>query len=221
MKNPLGLFFVLCFCELGLAQVSERTVADSLGKNCPKKWTLTGKQHVLFGQTSFSNWAAGGDNSAAVSARTDYRLDYRKEKHRWDNELILAYGLRKAGDEGKRKTDDELHFLLKYNCRYSQNWSVGGALDFQTQFDKGYDYDVSDTDYLSKFMAPGYLTTGPAIDYSPSDDFYVSLRPAALKFNFVLDDKLSDRGDYGVDPGKAVFTQLGGDTSIHTTAWSC
>ena len=241
MKKPCTLFFVLCFCKLGMAQVHEqRAVKDSIaktrekvrsleqqltdkraelkalqGKLPPKRWTVVGKHNILFDQTSFSNWASGGDNSVALSARMGYRLDYRKGKHTWGNDLILAYGLRKTGDEGTRKTDDELRFSLKYNCRYTHKWSVGGALDFQTQFAKGYNHDVSDTDYVSKFMAPGYLTTGPTIDYKPSDNFYVSMSPAAIKFNFVLDEKLSDRGDYGVDPGQSVFTQFGGNISAY------
>uniref|UniRef100_UPI00366EF3CF hypothetical protein n=1 Tax=Plantactinospora endophytica TaxID=673535 RepID=UPI00366EF3CF len=34
-------------------------------KNPPKKWTVVGKYTFLFNQSSFSNWAAGGNNTVA------------------------------------------------------------------------------------------------------------------------------------------------------------
>ena len=51
-------------------------------------------------------------------------------------------------------------------------------------------------------MAPAYLTTGLGFTYDPGKIFTVVLSPAAWRGTFVLNDRLSDEGAYGVDPGE-------------------
>ena len=58
---------------------------------------------------------------------------------------------------------------------------------------------------ISEFMAPAYLTTGLGFTYDPGKIFTVVLSPAAWRGTFVLNDRLSDEGAYGVDPGKHLY----------------
>ena len=58
-------------------------------------------------------------------------------------------------------------------------------------------------------MAPGYLTTGLGFTYDPGKIFTVVLSPASWRGTFVLNDRLSDEGAYGVDPGKHLLSAFG------------
>lgn len=239
-KKHLILLLALCLGSLARAQTERGALRDSISAveravqglkrrlsereallkrlraaRPLKRWKIKGTQRITFDQAAFSHWVGGGNDAIALSAQLDYRFGYRRGIQDWESRIDLGYGLRDAAGEGSRKTADELHLSSRYNCRYAKRWTLGEFLDFRTQFDKGYNYEVSSTDYISKFMAPGYLKTGPTLSYSPTADFYLSLSPAALKFNFVLDRTLSERGTYGVKPGRAVFTQFGADLSTY------
>ncbi|MCK5782333.1 MAG: DUF3078 domain-containing protein [Flavobacteriales bacterium] len=69
--------------------------------------------------------------------------------------------------------------------------------------------DKTDRVAGSKFMAPGYLTLAPGVEYKPSDNFKVNISPLAAKLTFMLDDRLSSEGAFGVDPGSKMRTELG------------
>ena len=58
-------------------------------------------------------------------------------------------------------------------------------------------------------MSPGYLTTGLGFTYDPGKIFTVVLSPASWRGTFVLNDRLSDEGAYGVDPGKHLLSSFG------------
>ena len=58
-------------------------------------------------------------------------------------------------------------------------------------------------------MSPGYLTTGLGFTYDPGKIFTVVLSPASWRGTFVLNDRLSDEGDFGVDPGKHLLSSFG------------
>lgn len=64
-------------------------------------------------------------------------------------------------------------------------------------------------DYISNFVAPGYLTLALGADYKPNNNFSLLISPVAGKLTFVTDSRLSDAGAYGVRPGEKVFAELG------------
>ncbi len=68
---------------------------------------------------------------------------------------------------------------------------------------------TKDVAFISEFMAPGYLTTGLGFTYDPGKIFTVVLSPASWRGTFVLNDRLSDEGAYGVDPGKHLLSSFG------------
>jgi len=73
---------------------------------------------------------------------------------------------------------------------------------------EGYNYP-NDKNYISKFMAPGYMNYALGFDYKPNDNFSLMLSPVSTKFTFVLDDSLSTAGSFGVDPGKKFRAEFG------------
>ncbi len=57
-------------------------------------------------------------------------------------------------------------------------------------------------------MSPGYLNAGVGMDYK-TEKLSILLAPISGKFTFVLEDKLSDDGAFGVDPGKKSRSEFG------------
>ena len=158
---------------------------------------------------SLTNWAAGGDNSVAFDLQGTYQINYKKGKHLWNNRIELAYGLNKTGDDGTRKANDKIYLNTNYGYAIAKSWYASAFATFQTQFSPGYDYSVNKDIAISEFMAPAYLTTGLGFTYDPGKIFTVVLSPAAWRGTFVLNDRLSDEGAYGVDPGKHLLSSFG------------
>ena len=177
-------------------------------------WTKQGVAGLNMSQVSLSNWSAGGDASIAGDINFAYSLDYKKARHLWQNRLELAYGLNRTDTDGTRKTNDKIYFNSLYGYEIAKNWYISAFVNFQTQFDKGYNYSVSTTDFISRFMSPGYLSAGPGITWTPKPWFTATFSPATWRGTFVLSDYLSDKGAFGVDPGKHLLSEFGGDLKL-------
>ena len=185
------------------AQDTEETPADTL-----KPWKINGLISINFSQSSFSNWAAGGDNNTGLSIFYKPIFNYSKGKVSWENILDFRYGKNKIGGDPWRKSDDLLELNSKLGINAGRNWYYTAVTNFRTQFDKGY-ASIEDTVIISTFMAPGYLSFSIGMDYKPNDKFSLYISPLTSRTTFVLDDSLSSRGEYGVTPGEKSFTQLG------------
>ncbi|HET6992230.1 MAG TPA: DUF3078 domain-containing protein, partial [Bacteroidia bacterium] len=71
-----------------------------------RHWHRGGMAGLNFTQASFTNWAAGGENSISGQALLGLYLNYKKDSTSWDNSLDLAYGILKQNGNLLRKTDD-------------------------------------------------------------------------------------------------------------------
>ena len=142
------------------------TEADSLQKASP--WKSSGAAGLSLSQASFSNWNAGGDPAIAVNASFNYSLDYNDGSNLWTNRLELAYGINRTSTDGTRKTNDKIYLSSNYGRLIARKLYAGATATFNTQFAKGYDYKVSSTEYISDFMAPGYLSVGLGLTYTPT-----------------------------------------------------
>jgi hypothetical protein len=199
MKEPvLSLIAMMILLSGGFAQESQPAPA----------WKNGGKFALNFSQSSLTNWAPGGQNSLALNSFFNYFADYTKGKSLWENRLDLAYGLLKQGDEDIRKSDDKIDFSSKYGRQATKTWYYAALLNFKSQFSEGYNYP-DDSTIISRFLAPGYLSIGVGMDWKPKDYFSFYLSPATARWIIVNDDKLSDAGAYGVDPGDKVRTEVG------------
>ncbi|MFZ0472704.1 MAG: DUF3078 domain-containing protein, partial [Bacteroidales bacterium] len=56
-------------------------------------WRTGGIFSLNLGQSSFTNWAAGGQNSYSLNGLLNLTANYRKNKSAWDNAFILGYGM--------------------------------------------------------------------------------------------------------------------------------
>jgi hypothetical protein len=177
-------------------------------------WKGEGVWGISMSQVSLSNWAAGGDASVAGNINLTYGLDYRKDKHLWQNRLELAYGLNRTEYNGTRKINDKIYLNSMYGYRIAPHWYLSAFANFQSQFAKGYNYAGDPKTLLSAFLSPGYLSAGPGITWTPKPWFTATFAPATWRGTFVMNDSLSTRGAFGVDPGKHLWSEFGGDLKL-------
>ena len=201
-KCLLSLFGFLFICQLGAQQ------RDT------SYWHGSGVAGVSLSQVSLSNWAAGGDGSIAFDLMFNYGLDYKRDKHLWQNRLELAYGMNKTQTNGTRKTNDKIYLSSTYGYKISKRWYASANMTFNTQFANGYDYSITDGHYISQFMSPGYLSLGLGFTWHPRDWFTATFLPVTWRGTFVMSDYLSDLGAYGVDRGKHLLNELGGNIKL-------
>lgn len=208
--NKKFLSFLLLMCAVVTPQMvsAQHFSADST-------WTFNGNVALSFNQVAFSNWASGGENAYGVNAQLNYSADYKKNKHILNNRLELAYGVNNTQSVGARKTNDKIYLSSTYGYEVANNLYISGLFTFQTQFANGYSYDDDgNSTFTSTFMAPGYLTLGGGLTWTPKPWFTATLTPATWREVFVLDEELSDAGSYGVDYGKCVFAEAGANLQM-------
>jgi hypothetical protein len=166
-------------------------------------WKVNGDINLMFSQTTFSNWASGGENSLTINGFFNYYAGYFKGKNKWENMINLAYGQTKTGDQGYRKNEDKIDFLSTYGYKASEHWFYSANLSFKSQFAEGFDYhddvDSLKPEKISNFLAPGYLSAGLGMEYRPYDYLSFYLSPVTARWIFVTDQDLADAGAFGVE----------------------
>ncbi len=182
--------------------------AGSTSQQVDTSWKKGGFINVNFSQVSLDKWAQGGENSLALSGALNLFANYAKDKTTWDNNLDLAYAVLKSGPTPSRKSDDKIDFTSKLGRKMSEHWSYSALFNFKSQFTKGYKYP-DDSNVVSKFLAPGYVTLALGFNYKPVDYFEVFISPATGRLTIVNDEILSDAGAYGVKPGEKHRTEFG------------
>ena len=163
-----------------------------------KPWKIGGDASLTFGQTSLTNWSAGGKSLFSLNGQLNFHADYQKDKLVWTNNLILAYGMYKEKDDEREKNDDKIDFVSNLRYQMAKSWYYSLTLGFKSQFDKGYPED-QDTLFNSKWFAPAYTTLGIGLTYKPSENLQLILAPATYRLTVVNDQRLADAGEYGVD----------------------
>lgn len=202
MKKQLLLSF------LALASIGT-TLAQETDKS---KWTTKNVSGVNLSQTSLTNWSAGGENSVAWNVYLNSVANYKHGAWSWDNALVADFGQSYTSSYKWQKSVDKLNLTTKLGYAFSKHWNSALQLDFLSQFDRGYKSaaaQVAGENYISKFLAPGYVTLSLGADYKPSADFSLLLSPATGKITIVADDHLSSLGAYGVEKGKHLLAEVG------------
>lgn len=177
-----------------------------------------GKYETLlsFSQTTFTNWASGGENNVAGNAYLNIFENYAKNNISWNNYLGLAYGTSKLQSfEKLRKTDDKINLTSKFGYKMAKSWEYAALFDFKSQFTKGYKYP-NDSVYISNFFAPANFQFSLGANYKPSENFSVFMSPIGARLTVVNDSVLRNRagGAFGVTGDSPLLWQLGGSVNV-------
>jgi hypothetical protein len=173
-----------------------------------KHWNIGGLVSASFTQSSFINWASGGQNSLGLTTLASVHANYKKQKVSWLNDLELGYGFQEIGAQRPQKTTDQIEATSSVGYKIFDYVSVSFLTNFQTQFAKGYT-NAGDSTVLSDFMAPAYWVLAAGLQYSPTKALNVFVSPITARLTFVENSMLSNEGAFGVDTGKKELTQLG------------
>ncbi len=177
-----------------LLRPKEVVAADTV-----KPWRYGGFGSIQANQTALSNWAGGGEPSISATGLLSLYLRYRRATVAWETNLDAGYGLIKQGDAVLRKNEDKVEMNSRYGRLAFGKFYYAGLLNFRTQFAKGYDFKNADAPvYISRGLAPAYLTLAAGLDYRPNDWFSAFISPLTGKFTFVTDQTLADAGAFGV-----------------------
>ena len=184
----------------------------------PKYWTSSLKTNVNLGQTSLSNWAAGGDNTVSMAAFIDANANWKKNEMFWNNRLQLDYGFLYASSKPiLQKNTDRIYLESKwgYKTEKMKNFYFSANYDFKSQFTTGYDYktpgsvegltgkDLRDVwkaarVFKSGFLAPAYTNLALGIDCKPTKWLSINLAPLTGGFVIVKDKELREKYSMGL-----------------------
>ena len=219
MQTRLTILLFFCLLIQGL-HAQEKPVTEDSASVVPDSliyWKDGATLNVNLQQVGLTNWAAGGESSVAIGGILEGFLNYEKDDVVWENRARIGYGIIRNGDASNRfeKTDDQVILRSKYSQKFSEELLLTGAVNFQTQMDRGVRIeDVPDSDeqirrLISNFMSPGYLQTSLGLTYRNKDGFFSTLSPFTGRFTFVLNDSLSNAGAFGVEPGQTIRSEAG------------
>jgi hypothetical protein len=234
MRKIALLLFVLANFAFVQAQNTEKELIQNTEKAVKKindtiegeGWKTKGTVSLLLNQSSFNNWIAGGEDSFSGTLGINYDFNYKKDDITWDNKILASYGLlqTKTADFAK-KTDDRFEFNSIVGKRAFGDWYYSYFVNFRTQFTTGYIYGQDENGKeirteSTKFMSPGYFTTGPGIYWTKDANLKINFAPLTSKFTFVDNAYTSGigyvDGDYfGVDQGKSMRYELGFYASVY------
>ncbi|MBN8686460.1 MAG: DUF3078 domain-containing protein [Chitinophagales bacterium] len=194
---------------------SERTIKKEADTS-KRVWRRGGVYGINLSQGSLSNWAAGGDDfSLSVNSLLSLYAFYKKDKHSWDNTFDFNIGYVNTTSLGGRKNDDRFDFLSKYGHALNPKLNLTVLANLRSQLFKGYTYPGNVKTFSSAFMAPGYLLTSLGLDYKPKKNLSIFLSPVTARWVIVRDTALSNKGLYGVTPGKKSNLEFGAFATIN------
>ncbi len=185
----------------------------------PKYWKNSLTTKIDFGQTSLTNWAAGGYNSYSLKAFVDANANYAKDKMSWTNRLQLDYGFLYSADKPVlQKSDDRIYLESKWGYKAVDKLFLSAEYSFKSQFSNTYNYpnptvpDGGKLDDLSLkqqkelwkdaralksgFVSPAYTNLALGIDYQPLK--WLSVNFAPLTGGFVIVDLPELRKSYSM-----------------------
>jgi len=199
-----------------LRNESEKNIKKDPNDTAIKTWRTGGVYGLNLSQGSLSNWAAGGDKfSLAVNSLLSLYAFYKKDKHSWDNTFDFNIGYVKTTSLGSRKNDDRFDFLSKYGHAVTSKLNIAALFNLRSQLFKGYTYPNNVKTFASNFLAPGYILLSPGLDYRPTKELSIFFSPASARWVIVKDTALSNKGLYGVKPGKKSNFEFGAFASIN------
>lgn len=179
--------------------IKKDSIAPKDSTNWQKYWKLTGIVGMNVTQTSFTNWAAGGQNNANGIVFANLNLAYKKGCHLWEASLNTEVGMmfssgsreiRNENDEllsktNWRKSSDKIDFSTKYGFEFQKTWFVTAMASFKSQYARGKDYgkfdkgDAEKPSYISNWLSPSYSDFSLGIDWKPKPFLSIYLSPVA------------------------------------------
>lgn len=155
----LCVLFVLAIAAAGTARAQGTAKLDSLG------WHNELIGSLNFTQSSFSNWAGGGEDNSSWLLGGRGRFKRYGHRTNWSNVLRLEYGETKQKNQDSRKAYDLIFAESIVDFNTSRLIKPYARASAKTQFTAGYDYAPDPKVKVSDFADPLYLTQGAGVGF--------------------------------------------------------
>ena len=163
-------------------------------------WQQGGDGNIAFSQTTFSNWAEGGEDALNLNLLSGFFANHKNGRTVWDNLLTVGYGLQKQGDQDIRKSDDQIDLISKYGygTADSSKWYYSGLFNFNSQITNTYEYpEDAAKNLISQFLSPGNFKLGLGMDYKPDETFSLFISPLTGDLILIDNQSIANLGIHG------------------------
>lgn len=184
---------------------TESPVAAAPADSVVSPWDFGGWLTLNGTQASFRNWSQGGVNNITATGTSRFTAEYKKDRFIFNNTTNLKYGKARIEGNEYRKTDDEIRF--RNQLRYlldDPRFSLIAQVNFNTQFDKG--YDSQNVNVISRFMSPAYIIETIGFAFNPDRNLQADMG-ISLRQTIVTDETL--RARYGLKPDEKIRNEGG------------
>lgn len=172
-----------------------------------KYWKTSLQTKLDLGQTSLTNWAAGGYNTVSLKTFIDANANYAKDEMFWNNRLQLDYGFLYSADKPiLQKSDDRIYLESKWGYQATKSLYYSANFSFKSQFSNSWEYkssvpegmdpddpaswkDPASRTLKSGFLSPAYTNLALGLDYKPLKWLTVNFAPLTGGF-VIVDDPL-------------------------------
>lgn len=196
---------VLVLCILNVLAIKTFAQADTTKISPDKPWKFNGTFLFHVHESTFTNWASGGENQLASKLVAKPTINYDNGKWSWENSFDFRYGQQRNAGNDVKKNEDEMIFISKVGKRFSEKWKFSSMYTFNSQFTPYHENGR----IRSEFMAPAYTNLSIGFDYVPDKKYSIYMTPLNMRNTWVLNDSLSDRGEYMVKPGSTLRFRFG------------
>ncbi len=181
---------------------------DDLLRSAPEEegdWDIRFRAGLNGSQAYYREWAQGGVDRIAVVATSVFSGVYTDGPYQYAFRLDLRYGQTRVNRDAFRKSEDLIRLRNQFRRRFTdERFSLTANVNFETQFDKGYDRSFENVQ--SRFLAPGTLIQTIGLSFDP-DSYIESTVGVSLRQTFMRDTSLSER--YGLDEGSWFRNEAG------------
>lgn len=174
------------------------------------KWLPKGVAGLNASQIAFSNWTQGGENSITWTTFGKFGLSYETEEINFTNDLKLAFGRSKQGDQEYRTNNNEFYLenVLAYKIELQVDPYISNTT--RTVLAKGYDYEQEPKVQIAKFFDPGYITQ--SIGFA-----YAKLKNINTRVGIAFQETITDKHPrYSDDPETAEVENFKFETGIES-----
>lgn len=210
MRLTLIIFVIFSLSTITLAQ-------EKAAEEPEYGWQKEMVGAINLTQTSFDNWSSGGENSLAWQLALNYKFINDQEKTNWATSGKFNYGTVKTGKQESRKSIDEIKmesvFTYKLGTYINPYISVTG----ETQFGKGYNYDMEPKLAISNFFDPAYIRESAGFGYQPNQIIKTRLG-AALKQTITRDYPVPYADDPDTETIEKTKNEVGAE-SVTDLSW--
>jgi len=215
-KHPVELTVGQELCTV----IASRFKVPQLTPPPPKlsNWKRGSLLEMGMTQTSFTNWAAGGNPSLAMNGGVNMYANYAVKTLFWESRLQLAYGFIKQFGAQNKKSDDKFILDSKFGYKaWADKFYLSVLFNFKSQLVNGYNYTSDTTRVLvSGPLSPAYTSLGVGIDYRPINKLALNFSP--LTGSMTIVNKQSLRTRYGNLVDQKVKLKLGAQFKVDYSA---